>query len=144
MDTRLISDTWDTLAGRRVEFTDNFYRSLFARDPRYRAMFPESMDAQRERMVEMWSSVARYADHIDLVRPYLLRVGFAHRPLGLSADDLHNFEEAFMEALAEVFEGSWDAEHEQAWREAFDDVVLPMIEEGMAAPTLPERAAEAR
>lgn len=131
MDIRAIQQTWDELAGQRVMFIDTFYEHLFEKHPEYRALFPSLMMQQRERMVEMISSVARFADHIDLIRNYLLTVGAAHRRTGITRRHVENFKEAFVETLAAICEEIWEPRHEKAWRAVFDDVVIPIFEEGL-------------
>ncbi len=51
-------------------------------------------------MVEMISAVTRFSDHIDLVRPYLLRVSRAHQPYQLGRQDLNDFKRAFIDTIA--------------------------------------------
>ena len=65
MDMTLIQQDWEALAGKRMQFTHAFYARLFERHPEYRALFPEAMDSQMEKMVEMFSSVTRFADHTE-------------------------------------------------------------------------------
>ena len=131
MNTALVRRDWEALAGRRAEFTKNFYDAFFDAFPEYRKLFPAAMDAQMERMVEMFSNLARFAEHTDLIQPYLLQIGFAHRRFGLHAEDAENFKNVFIATLADALEGSWSAEHEAAWRSAFDDILLPMFDEGL-------------
>lgn len=129
----LIAESWAALAGQRVELVRAFYERLFERFPKYRAMFPEKLDPQADRMVEMFSTVARYADHVDFVRPYLLEVSYAHRHLGLHEEDLRNFEDVFIETLAEKGAAFWTEEYTAAWREAFDDMIVPILAERLRA-----------
>lgn len=131
MDMNAIQQTWDSLAGRRIVFVDAFYSRLFEEYPEYRKLFPESMTPQKEKMVEMISSVARFADHIDLIRTYLLEVGAAHHRTGIAAGDIRNFTEVFLDSLAEACGESWESRHEKAWREAFEDVIVPIFDEGL-------------
>ena len=131
MDVTLIQKDWEALAGKRMQFVHAFYQRLFEQNPDYRALFPASLDAQMEKMVEMFSSVARFADHTDFIRPYLVSVGFAHRKFGIRLQDAHNFKKAFVETLAHLCEETWDEEHERSWTEAFDDMLLPMFDEGL-------------
>ena len=131
MDIDIIKQDWEALAGKRMRFAHRVYDGLFARHPQYHAMFPEDMDAQMERMVEMFSNIARFADHSHLIRPYLVNAGYAHRRLGIGAADVDNFTKVFIETLADVFAASWDEAHERAWREAFDDMIVPMFDEGL-------------
>jgi len=133
MDMNLIRDDWNALAGQRAAFTRRFYKRLFERHPDYQAKFPPSMDAQSERMVEMLSGVVRFADHADVVRPYLEDVGHAHRRVGIGHQDVQNFTAVFIETLAEICGASFDTRHTEAWRLAFDDLIVPLFEDGLGA-----------
>jgi len=131
LDNRLIQQDWEALAGKRMQFTHAFYETLFERQPRYRELFPEAMDAQMEKMVEVFSSIARFAGHVDLIRPYLTSVGFAHRQMGIHAEDVEHFKRAFVDTLAHLCAAWWDDSHAAAWNEAFDDIIVPLFDEGL-------------
>ncbi len=131
MTIELIRQDWEALAGQRAQFTKAFYTAFFDQFPEYRALFPDAMDAQMERMVEMFSNLARFADHSDLIQPYLLQVGFAHRGFGIRHNDAENFKEVFISTLAEARGEAWNEDHETAWRQAFDDMLIPMFDEGL-------------
>ena len=131
MDKKILQKDWEALAGRRTEFTRDFYSRFFERYPQYRDMFPQDMDAQMEKMVEMFSSISRFADHIDMIRPYLVNVGFVHRRLGIGAEDVENFKNVFIETLGELCAPWWDEEHDAAWHQAFEDLIVPMFDEGL-------------
>jgi len=130
-DMTAIQETWDALAGRRIVLVDTFYSRLFDRNPEYRGLFPESMTPQKEKMVEMISSVARFIDQVDLIRPYLVNVGAAHRGTGITAGDIENFKEVFIDTLAFTCSERWESRHEKAWREVFDEVIVPIFSEGL-------------
>ena len=131
MEINAIREDWEALAGKRMQFAHTFYKKLFDRHPAYRGMFPEAMGTQMEKMVEMFSGVARFADHTDLVRPYLVNVGYAHRRLGIGPEDVENFKNVFIETLSELCADWWNDAHERAWHEAFDDMIVPMFDEGL-------------
>jgi hemoglobin-like flavoprotein len=135
----LIRQDWEALAGKRMQFTHAFYENLFEQYPQYRALFPEALDSQMERMVEMFSSIVRFADHVDLIRPYLVNVGYSHRSMGIGADDVSNFIKVFVDSLAEFRAPTWNDEHAAAWNEAFEDMIVPLFDEGLeTGDKLPE------
>lgn len=131
MDTEIIKASWDGMAGRRLEFVQAFYDQLFERHPHYREMFPESMHAQLERMIEMMGTLAQFADRLPLLQPYLENVGFQHRHTGIHAADVENFKETFVDTLS-AFSSDGDAEAQRrAWLDAFDEVIVPLFDEGL-------------
>ena len=130
MNVEIIRQDWESLAGRRHRFSADFYRRLFERHPHFRRLFPDEMGPQSERMVEMLSHVARFADHIDLIRPYLVNVGFAHRRMGISKTDVEDFLATMLESLSEAC-GGFDSTHTEAWREVLNDTIAPLFEDGL-------------
>jgi hemoglobin-like flavoprotein len=133
MSNGLMLEVWDQLAGGRVELVRAFYDRLFEEYPEYKEMFPENMDHQMEKMVEMVGAVVRFADNIDLIRTYLQQVGVAHRSFHIHEKDLNNFKRVFIETVADACKGFWRDEHEEAFRHAFDDVIIPIVDEGLEA-----------
>lgn len=130
MNIEIIKQDWEKLAGRRHRFSADFYRRLFERHPRFRPLFPDDVGPQGERMVEMLSHVTRFADHIDLIRPYLVSVGFAHRRLNISEKDVEDFVETLLDTLSDAC-GGFDQNHTQAWREVLDDIIAPLFDDGL-------------
>ncbi len=130
--TDKVARVWKSLVGRRRALIETFYERLFQRYPHYRDLFPPSMDKQMEKMVDMMRAVARFADDIPMVRPYLLRVAQAHRNLNLEQQDLENFRNVLLESIAEFCPDEvWDDETEALFNRAFDDTIIPIFKEGM-------------
>jgi len=131
MNKQLLTEVWSNLAGQRIEMVEAFYRNLFARYPQYEEFFPTNIDHQMDLMVEVMSTVINFSDQINIIRPYLVRVGVAHRHYSLTPQDFRNFSQVFIDTLGEVCGDQWQAQHQQAFEETFDDVILPLIEEGL-------------
>ena len=131
-NTREIEEIWTLLAGKRRDFVESFYSQLFQRFPDYQQYFPKHMDAQMELMMELVGSIARFSNHIDLIRPYLLQVGAAHKDMVLlKREDLCNFRDVFIDTAAIICGEHWEERHAKAFRDAFDDTIIPIIFEGM-------------
>lgn len=126
-----VSRIWDALAGQRRSLVRVFYTRLFQEYPHYRGLFPEAMDEQMEKMVDMMGAVARFSDHIDVIRPYLLRVAYAHKDLNIEEEDLENFRTVLLQSIADFCPNEWDEETEASFNEAFDDTIIPIFREGM-------------
>lgn len=127
-----IEEVWGQLAGRQKQFVEAFYGNLFHQFPDYEKYFPEHMDAQMERMVELISSITHISNQINLIRPYLLQVGAAHKDLALLRyEDLCNFRDVFIATAAIVCAESWEERHALAFQAAFDDTIIPIVYEGL-------------
>ena len=59
-----------------------FYSDLFLRYPELRGMFPVSMAAQRDRLVQAIGKIVSDVGHLDQLRPYLRELGRDHRKFG--------------------------------------------------------------
>jgi hemoglobin-like flavoprotein len=127
-----MEEVWDLLAGRRRQFIESFYSNLFDQFPDYKQYFPENMDAQMERMMELISAVVRVSHRIPLIRSYLMQVGAAHKDIvKLKKEDLYNFSDVFIITAASTCGDSWEDRHEKAFRAAFDDTIIPIIYDGL-------------
>lgn len=132
MNTALIEQTWQLLGDRRMQFVEEFYQRFFERFPGYRKLFARKLQpADLEKMLFTAALLADLADDRDDIAPRLRKLGAAHKPLALDGHDLGNFKEVFLEVLAPQLGAQWTPAAEEAWNQAFDDVVIPMLRKGM-------------
>ncbi len=131
MNTQLIELHWDGIGDRRRALVETFYGRLFARYPRFRPLFPESIDHQMDKMVQTLELVARESDAPALIRPHLLKIGARHSEYNLTSQDFEHFVSVLLEVLGEYNRSCWSAACAQAWREALAQVVLPYMAAGM-------------
>ncbi|MDX1375347.1 MAG: globin [Burkholderiales bacterium] len=133
MKTELIAETWDALGSGQRAFVEAFYQRFFERYPDYRPLFPLELNPQHlEKMVQTMALVANLSDDRGSVAPHMHRVGEAHRAYGLTARDFDNFKRTFLELLGERVGARWSAAAQQAWSDAFDAVIVPLMREGVA------------
>ena len=132
MNTELIAQTWRALGSRQPHFIDAFYRRFFERFPAYRQLFPRELrEAHLEKMLETVALLADLAEDRTDIAPRLHTLGAAHRPFALAARDFANFKSVFIEVLAVEVGAQWTAAAAQAWSDAFDEVLIPTLREGM-------------
>lgn len=133
MKTELIADTWSALGETQREFVEAFYGRFFARFPIYRPLFPKQLDAGHlEKMVQTMALVANLAEDRSLIAPHMRKVGHAHSAYHLSPSDLDNFKSVFVEMLGERLGSRWNREAERAWEQAFDQVLIPLMQKGLS------------
>jgi len=130
MNTQIIAATWDALSPRQTEFVEAFYHRFFERFPGYRALFPHKLDAKHlDKMVHTMALMAHLSDDRSVIAPHMHKVGAAHKAYDLKARDLDNFKAVFLETLEQHLGDRWVPEAEQAWGEAFDQVLIPLMRE---------------
>jgi len=133
MKTELIAETWGALGETQREFVEAFYGRFFSRFPIYRPYFPKQLDAAHlEKMVQTMALVANLAEDESLIAPHMRKVGRAHSSYHLSPADLDNFKMVFVEMLGERLGPRWSPEAEQTWKEAFEQVLIPLMQKGLA------------
>ena len=134
MKTELIAETWGALDERQQrEFVEAFYRRFFERFPGYRPLFPKELNAAHlGKMVQTMALVANLSEDRGLIAPHMHKVGSAHRPYALKPGDLENFKVTFVDMLGERLGARWSLAAAQAWGEAFDQVLIPLMREGIA------------
>jgi hemoglobin-like flavoprotein len=132
MNTELVEQTWQALGERRAQFVEEFYQRFFERFPGYRKLFPRRLEAaDLEKMLFTAALAAKLADERQALAPRMHRLGAAHKRYALDGHDLGNFKEVFLEVLAPQLGAQWTPAAEQAWNQAFDDVVLPLMRQGL-------------
>ena len=131
MNTEIIGQSWDKLAGKHQELVTTFYQRFFQEYPDYKSIFPESMDRQMKKMVETMALIARVSEDTEIAHPHLTKLGNKHTQYQLSKQDLQNFKNVFLQVLGEYSGDDWTGECQQSWTEAFDKHVIPHMMQGL-------------
>ena len=128
IDTELIAASWRSLGDRQHGFILRFYQVFFARHPRYRPLFPaELADSHVRKMVLTVALLADLADNPGDIGPHLRRLRAVHGPYGLARDDFDAFRDTFVHALSLELGPDWSDATALAWRDAFDQVLIPAM-----------------
>ncbi len=134
MNTELIGQSWDKLAGKQNALVQTFYERLFEQHPDYKTLFPESMSRQMEKIVKTLAIVAR-VDAPEIVHSRLLKLGYKHQKFNLKREDFLNFKRVFLEVLGEYCNKHcpevWSETCVQAWHNAFDEHIIPYMMQGI-------------
>jgi molybdopterin-binding protein len=137
MDTELIGQSWDRLAGKHEELVRAFYDRFLSKFPEYRPLFSESMERQMGKMVESMAFLARVADETEVMHPHMVKIGDKHRLFHLSKEDLEKFKEVFVEIIGEYCGNDWNSHYKKAWDDVFDKRVIPYMMQGLKSDAQP-------
>lgn len=107
----------------------SFYAHLFAEYPAFRALFPASMDQQRDHFVRALAFVFDNLDKDERVEPFLQQLGRDHRKHGVDGSHFRAGSSALIAAFRN-FVGNevWTDEVEVAWHETLACVTDNMAE----------------
>jgi len=112
-------------------FADNmtayFYGRLFAEDPKLRALFPAAMDTQRDRIFHALTRIVWSLDSPGTLDAYLSQLGRDHRKFGVCPEHFPVLGRALIATLRKFSAGSWTAEIEEAWEQAYETAAQIMI-----------------
>lgn len=122
----LIDESLRLLSDRADVVLSDFYAMLFAEAPYLRALFPVSMDIQRERFFRALGGVARTLGDPDQLVPLLAQLGRDHRRFGVRAEHYDVFGRVLVAALRHHAQDVWVPELEAAWTKAYEVVADAM------------------
>ncbi|MEU7000930.1 globin domain-containing protein [Nonomuraea sp. NPDC046570] len=119
LNPRLVKESFaviEPVAGKAAAY---FYGRLFAESPHLRAMFPPSMDVQRDRLFSALTRVVWSLDSPDSLASYLGQLGRDHRKYGVVADHYTAVGNALLATVKRFAADIWTAEIEAAWVAAY-------------------------
>ncbi|MFF7727082.1 globin domain-containing protein [Streptomyces sp. NPDC008001] len=114
----------EPLAG---EITVYFYATLFARYPEVRAMFPQEMDTQRDRLLRALLRIVDLADDPGNLVRFCGHLGRDHRKFGTLPAHFPAVGECLLATLARYAGPAWTPDIAAAWTKAYGTVAQVMI-----------------
>ncbi|WP_043270237.1 globin domain-containing protein [Streptomyces sp. CT34] len=127
-DAILIRRTMSEIEPVADKVTSYFYALLFVRHPDLRALFPASMDTQRDRLFKALLTAAQHVDDAAVLTEYLSHLGRGHRKYGTQPDHYPAVGECLLAALSRYATSSWSPEAEAAWVRAYTAISQIMID----------------
>ncbi|MGZ3420393.1 MAG: protein kinase domain-containing protein [Polyangiales bacterium] len=114
-----VASSFTRVAPRMGAFSTRLYERLFSAHPRLRALFPESMDAQKEKLGHALELVVDGLHSPDRLAPAIMDLGRRHLGYGVAAEDLALLGDVLLDTLREFDAESWSQEAESGWRRAW-------------------------
>ncbi|MGA5560083.1 globin domain-containing protein [Streptomyces platensis] len=127
-DAVLIRRTMAEIEPVADKVTSYFYALLFVQYPDLRALFPASMDTQRDRLFKALLTAAQHVDDADVLTAYLANLGRGHRKYGTQPDHYPAVGECLLSSLARYATSSWGPETQAAWVRAYTAISQIMID----------------
>jgi hemoglobin-like flavoprotein len=110
---RLLRDIDPHLVG------DLFYSKLFYDHPEARALFPEDMSSQHQKLITMINVVIARLDQIDQMMPEILAMAQRHISYGTLRVHYDWVGSALLWTLRRALGDGWTPELEQAWAQCY-------------------------
>jgi NAD(P)H-flavin reductase len=128
LDPRQVKETFALIEPVSSEAAAYFYGRLFAENPQLRAMFPATMDLQRERLFGALARIAWSMDSPEALHGYLSQLGRDHRKFGVAPEHYAQFGRALVATIRKFAGEAWTPEAERAWTGAFGQAATTMID----------------
>jgi NAD(P)H-flavin reductase/hemoglobin-like flavoprotein len=127
-DAQLLKESLALIEPVRDKVVGYFYATLFVNNPKIRAMFPLTMDHQRDRLFRALTSTVQGIDRPEQLIPMLHQLARDHRKFGVRPEHYDAVGSALIGAVKEYSYGDWTAEIEAAWIRAFGMIARTMID----------------
>jgi hemoglobin-like flavoprotein len=125
---QIVRDSCARLPPETVELTREFYRQLFEMVPEARAMFPEDMSAQHDRLLAALLAAVRTLDRPEVVEDHLRRWGVVHRRMHRVTDELYVYVgHALVRALNKI-QGHLETSVASSWIAVYEWMAAVMID----------------
>lgn len=105
-----------------------FYSTLFLMHPETRALFPVSMAAQRDRLVNALGRTISDVDNLDELVPFLQQLGVDHRKFEVRPEHYPAVGAALLATLEHFLGNRWTAELAENWTQAYGVVAKVMTD----------------
>jgi hemoglobin-like flavoprotein len=124
----LIRHSFDAIWPVHRKFAAIFYRHFFELAPDARRLFPDDMERQHVKLMDMIAAIVGALDQRELFQSIIRQTGRQHASFGVKASHFVAFRDALISSLAEQFGAAFTPELRQAWIALYDAVQGDMLE----------------
>jgi hemoglobin-like flavoprotein len=116
----LVKNTWKMLRGvDPVIIGDAFYSKLFADNPGLRKMFPDNMDAQYRKLIDMLNTIVARLERPEEMQDEIRAMGKRHAQYGARPAHYRLVGKALLWTLQQALGRDWTLEAETAWLQCY-------------------------
>lgn len=120
------------LAGAARETGRRFYERLFALAPAARALFPDDVDAQADKLMAMIGAIVEGLDDPDALAGTFAAMGRRHAGYGAREEHYDDVGAALLATFRDVLGERFDDDVEAAWAMVYGELAEAMIAAGHA------------
>jgi len=127
-ESRLVRDSFASLAGNAESMALVFYGRLFELDPTLRRLFKIPLLEQSRKLVDTLSVVIKASDQLELLRPQLIELGRKHVTYGAQPSHYDTVNDALLWALQQTLRDAFDEKTKSAWQNLLKAVARAMLD----------------
>jgi len=112
----LIKKSWNFLEKiDPVVIGDIFYSKLFFENPELRKMFPQDMEGQYKKLVDMLATIVARLENLDELKGDIVAMAKRHTDYGVKPEHYNLVGKALLYALQKGLNKEWTDEVKSAW-----------------------------
>ncbi|MGE3298608.1 MAG: globin domain-containing protein [Porticoccaceae bacterium] len=108
-------------------FGAGFYRHLFAQDPALRKFFPDDIDVQAQKLMDMIQALLARLDQPETLAALCVDLGLRHRAYGTDETHYDLVGIALLRALRDTLGADYTEAVEAAWAGVYGEMAEAMI-----------------
>lgn len=129
MDVALLEKSFEQISPQAIAFSASFYQNLFRHHPELKALFENtSQAAQEKKLVFSLAAIVENLRNPNVLQPALKSLGARHVQVGTIRSHYPFVGQALIETFAEYLKEDWTETLAAAWIEAYDAIVITMLE----------------
>lgn len=126
---KIVKKTWRMLNGIDPKLIgDAFYSKLFTDHPSLRKLFPENMEQQYIKLVDMLTSIIIHLDKPQDISDDIASMAKRHIGYGVKPGHYEMVGNALLWTLEVALEKEWTEEVKEAWTTCYQSLTKAMLE----------------
>lgn len=138
-DHLLLQESLNLVAPVAGELVAAFYDKLFTDHPELRAMFPQDLTEQHDRLLKAVIALVTHFDQPELLQPALTAMGRTHVRHGVTLGHYAIVGATLLETLREFAGPAWTPDYAAAWERAYTFAAGTMMAVSAATPPAKSR-----
>lgn len=125
---KLVQDSWSKVEPIAAQAAENFYKTLFEKDPAVKSLFSGDMAAQGKKLMGMIGSAVGLLSDLNKLVPVVQALGRRHADYGVEPSHYDTVGEALLETLEAGLKDEFTSEAKAAWTEVYGILATTMID----------------
>jgi len=131
----VVQESFAAVAPIAADAADLFYQRLFTLDPSLRPLFPDDLEEQKRKLMQMLGLAVKGLNQPERLVPVLEDLGRRHGTYGVKDEHYDVVGEALLWTLAKGLGDAFTPEVEEAWLEVYG-LIASTMKDAANQPTL--------
>lgn len=129
----IVQESWQKVLPIAPQAAEIFYSTLFDMDPSLKALFPNNMEEQGNKLMAMLDTAVKLLDKPDKLMPAVEKLGVRHVGYGAKREHYDTVGAALIKTLATGLGKEFTAPVKKAWTTVYQSLATTMIDAAESA-----------